>query len=117
MGNGFGGIDGAKIRRYDADKPRPHGPGPAARRRSCNTDPARRSLLALHHRPGTLLCQMTKTTSTLLCNPPNLKKPLDSGTTECYDADIPNGTTECHTERHLDNLHGHRPGKNTGGVS
>lgn len=32
MGNGFGGIDGAKIRRYDADKPRPHGPGPANRR-------------------------------------------------------------------------------------
>ena len=60
---------------------------------------------------------MTKPTGTLLCNPPNLKKPLDSGTTECYDADIPNGTTECHTERHLENLHGHRPGKNKGGVS
>ena len=84
--------------------------------------------LALHHRSGTLLCQTAKTTGTLLCqtakttgtllcNSPNLKKPLDSGTAECYDADIPNGTVECQTKRHLDNLHGHRPGKNKGGVS
>ena len=99
MGNGFWGIDGAKIRRYDAmqaqaKRPRPGGP------------------------PQAQKTKRTHSTVQIAQTEKSLRKSLDSRIQPCYDATIPSGTVECKPpDLNLENLHGHRPGKNTGGVS
>lgn len=109
-GKVFGVLTAARPSANIRDKPRPDGHGPAAPPQAAKVKRTHSTVQSAQRKAHSTV-QITQTEK-------SLRKSLDSRIQPCYDSTIPSGTVECKPpDLNLENLHGHRPGKNTGGVS